>query len=74
MPSTLITELNISDPDEFYSELLELHQGRSTSESHALNARLVLILCNHIGDREILSAAFQLAARDENPDMGKDRN
>jgi len=70
MPSTLITEPNISDPDDFYSKLLELHEGRSTSDSHALNARLILVLCNHIGDREVLSAAFKLAAGGENEETG----
>jgi Protein of unknown function (DUF2783) len=60
--SRLITEPNIADPDGFYSELLALHEGRDTNESEALNARLVLILANHIGDRQALSEAFALAA------------
>ena len=58
----LITTPNIADPDDFYAELLAVHTGRSDAESDALNARLVLVLANHIGDREILREAFATAA------------
>jgi hypothetical protein len=54
---------NINDPDGFYDELLAAHQGLSKAESDALNARLVLILANHIGDRDVLRAALRAAAR-----------
>lgn len=56
-------EPNISDPDGFYDELLEAHQGLSKEDSDAFNARLVLILANHIGDREVLTSALAAAAR-----------
>lgn len=59
----LIDTPNISDQDGFYAELLDAHQDRSEAESHALNARLVLILSNHIGDRDVLCEAMALAAR-----------
>lgn len=59
--NSLIIEPNIEDPDGFYAELLELHEGRSDDESDALNARLVLILANHIGDRSVLRQAFELS-------------
>ena len=52
---------NIPDPDGFFEELLDTHQGLSKEESEALNARLILILANHIGDREVLRAALQAA-------------
>lgn len=52
---------NIADPDGFYDDLLGAHQGLDKDQSDALNARLILILCNHIGDREVLSAALHLA-------------
>lgn len=58
----LITTPNIADPDGFYAELLSLHQGCSKQQSDAVNARLVLILANHIGDRAALREAFALAA------------
>ncbi len=60
--SQLITEPNISGADDFYAELLSLHEGRSKEDSDALNARLILILANHIGDRETLREAFELAS------------
>ncbi|MCC6007482.1 MAG: DUF2783 domain-containing protein [Rhodobacteraceae bacterium] len=61
--SKLHTHPNIADPDGFYAELLAVHDGLTKAESDALNARLVLILSNHVGDREILSQALALAAR-----------
>ena len=52
---------NIPDPDGFYDELLAAHDGLSKAESDALNARLVLVLANQIGDRELLRAALAVA-------------
>lgn len=57
----LNTKPNLTDPDGFYQALLELHDGLATERSHALNARLVLILANHIGSRDVLDEAFALA-------------
>ena len=59
----LITTANIPNPDDFYSELIALHEGHSRVESDAINARLVLVLANHIGDRDILRQAFEVAAK-----------
>ncbi len=59
----LITAPNIVDPDGFYAELLAVHAGLGADESAALNARLVLILANHVGDRAALSAALALASQ-----------
>ncbi len=50
---------NIPDPDGFYQELLAAHDGLSKAESDALNARLILTLANHIGDRKVLSDALK---------------
>mgnify|MGYP003678399499 CR=1 FL=1 len=58
---TLNLEANISDPDGFYDELLRAHAGLAKEQSHALNARLILVLANHIGDREILAQAIAIA-------------
>ena len=52
---------NIPGPDEFYDDLLSAHESLSEEESEALNARLILILANHIGDREVLRAALEAA-------------
>ena len=67
----LILEPNIDDGDGFYDELLAAHDGLDEAASHALNARLVLILCNHVGDRrvirEALAAGLAAAARTSDP-------
>lgn len=42
------------DQDDFYQALMEAHSGLSEAESHALNARLVLMMANRIGDLESL--------------------
>ncbi|GGA31259.1 DUF2783 domain-containing protein [Neptunicoccus cionae] len=52
---------NIDDADGFYAELLAAHEGLSEAESYALNARLVLLLSNVVGDRAVLTRAFELA-------------
>lgn len=59
----LNTDPNIPDPDGFYAELLGVHEGLSDEASVALNARLVLILSNHIGDRTILTEALAAATK-----------
>lgn len=59
--SKLVTTPNIPDPDGFYAELLSVHEGRSREASEALNARLILILANHIGDRQVLREALHAA-------------
>lgn len=61
----LNTRANIKAPDEFYAELLAVHEGLSKAESDALNARLILLLANHIGDRAVLSEALHAAALKE---------
>jgi hypothetical protein len=57
----LKTEANLTDPDGFYARLLEAHRGLGAVESHALNADLVLILANHVGEREVLDEALRTA-------------
>ena len=57
----LITKPNIQNPDDFYAQLLELHENLTKPQSDALNARLILLLANHIGDRKILNQAFKIA-------------
>ncbi len=57
----LVTELRIGNPDDFYQELIDLHAGLSDDESQRVNAKLVLILANHIGDVAVLREAFQCA-------------
>jgi hypothetical protein len=63
MPQTtsLITEPHLEAPDDFYEALIEAHQGLGTEESHAYNARLVLVLANHIGSLAVLHEALAAA-------------
>ena len=63
--SDLILTPNIRDVDDFYEELLQAHDGLGKPESDAFNARLVLVLANHIGDRAILTRALAAAALKE---------
>lgn len=59
---TLTLHPNIDGADDYYAELLATHDGLSREDSDALNARLVLVLSNHIGDRAVLSQALTAAA------------
>jgi hypothetical protein len=54
-------ESRLPDPDAAYRALIEAHRRLSDEASAALNTRLVLILANHIGNSEILTAAIALA-------------
>ena len=62
MPELILTR-NLSDPDGFYADLMAAHDGLTKAESDALNARLVLILANHIGARDVLNTALHAASR-----------
>ena len=47
--------------DDFYEQLINTHRGLSDEQSRLVNARLVLLLANHIGDLEVLQQALQAA-------------
>ncbi len=64
--SELILSPNIMDGDDFYDELLHAHDNLTDEQSQAFNARLILILCNHIGDRQIISKALEIARKMDN--------
>jgi hypothetical protein len=57
----LITEPHLEAPDDFYEALIDTHRDLSAADSHALNARLVLLLANHIGSLDVLQEALRLA-------------
>lgn len=57
----LITEPNLESPDDFYEALIDAHRDLETSQSHELNAKLVLLLANHVGQQAVLTAALQAA-------------
>ena len=57
----LITAPHLDAPDDFYEALIDSHRGLSTEQSHALNARLVLLLANHVGALGVLKQALRAA-------------
>ena len=57
------TQLHLQDADTFYEQLLDAHQGLSPQQSELLNARLILLLANQVGDAQVLRDCIQ-AARD----------
>lgn len=60
--SDLTLTPNLQDADAFYADLLSAHDGLDKTASDALNARLVLVLANHIGDNAVLAKAIRAAA------------
>lgn len=60
--SDLNLKRNLKDPDGFYANLMAVHDGLSKAESDAFNARLILILANHIGDEHLLAHALHVAS------------
>ena len=54
--------LNFQDADSFYELLLDAHQGLSPAQSELLNARLILLLANQVGDARVLADCVAAAA------------
>jgi anthranilate phosphoribosyltransferase len=59
----LLREPNCEDPDALYAAILDAHAGLSEADSAALNARLVLLLANHIGEQGVLREALAVARK-----------
>jgi hypothetical protein len=57
----LITTPHLDAPDAFYEALIDAHRDLTPAQSHELNAKLVLLLANHIGRLDVLKAALQTA-------------
>ena len=57
----LVTQANLAAPDDFYECLIETHRDLSLAQSHALNAALILLLANHVGDAAVLREALACA-------------
>jgi Protein of unknown function (DUF2783) len=57
----LSTEPNIAGPDDFYQELIDLHRDLTDEQSALVNAKLIVLLANHIGDIGVLRAAMAAA-------------
>ena len=63
----LNTRLHFQDADAFYECLLDAHQGLSREESELLNARLILLMANQLGDTAVLRACIAAAKTAANP-------
>jgi len=63
----LIRTLNLRDPDGFYEELLRSQRGLDEAQAELMNAKLILLLANHIGDRAVLRAALAAARPKDAP-------
>jgi len=57
----LNTDPNLESPDDFYEALIDAHRDLSAEQSQMLNAKLVLLLANHIGSTAVLAQALQAA-------------
>lgn len=58
---TLATEPRLTDPDGFYAALMEAHRDLDAAASRRLDAALVILLANHVGDPAVLAEAIRLA-------------
>jgi hypothetical protein len=58
---SLNLEPNLPAPDDFYQALIDMHRDLSDERSQMVNARLILLLANHIGDIDVLREAMRLA-------------
>jgi Protein of unknown function (DUF2783) len=63
----LNTEPNLASPDDFYDALIGLHRGLTEAQSVQVNAKLILLLANHVGDDDVLRAAMTAAREDVTP-------
>lgn len=54
----LNTAANFANPDDFYESLIEMHKDLSEQQSQMVNARLILLLANHIGELSVLREAM----------------
>jgi hypothetical protein len=66
--ASLNIEPNFKAPDDFYEALVELHRGLSDEQSALVNARLILLLANHIGEPDALREAIQRAREPSSTD------
>jgi hypothetical protein len=57
------TNLHLQDADGFYEQLLDAHEGLSREQSELLNARLILLLANQVGDARVLADCIQAAVK-----------
>jgi hypothetical protein len=57
----LIKAVNLTDHDDLFERLVALHRGLDEAACREVDARLILLLMNHIGDCNVIAAAFEAA-------------
>ncbi len=62
--ASLDTSPNLAAPDDFYEALIALHRDLTDAQSALVNAKLILLLANHIGDAQVLREAMAAARED----------
>jgi hypothetical protein len=55
------TNLHLQDADSFYEQLLDAHEGLTKEQSELLNARLILLRANQVGDAKVLQECVEAA-------------
>jgi hypothetical protein len=53
--------LNLAHPDDVYNAIVDAHRDLSDEQCRALDARLILLLANHVGDEAVLREALTAA-------------
>lgn len=61
--SSLVTGLNIVLPDKLYAKLIGMHEGLSDFDVMKTDAKLILLLANHVGDERIVEQAIAIASK-----------
>ena len=57
----LNTQPNLTRPDDFYEALIDMHRDLDDAQSQSVNAQLILLLANHVGEHETLMQAIRFA-------------
>ena len=57
----LVIEPNLAAPDDFYEALIDMHRDLTPEQSQLVNAKLILLLANHVGDLAVLRDAMARA-------------
>jgi len=67
MEGALRRTLNLSQPDDVYNAIVDAHKELSDEQCRAFDARLILLLVNHIGDEAVIHEALKLASKEARP-------
>jgi len=61
--TALMTDNRLASPDDFYEALIDTHRDLTAEQSGMVNAKLILLLANHIGDMDTLREALSIARK-----------